>query len=121
MRWSTALLALTFTACEEPAAGPGGLYTVDAVPSPDPPTTGPATLTMTITDADGPVLDADVAVAAWMPDMGHGVQSPPTVTEDGDGVYVATWIYPMPGFWELTISVDAAAGEESLLVTYDVE
>ncbi|MEM9489707.1 MAG: hypothetical protein AAGC55_11210, partial [Myxococcota bacterium] len=49
----------------------------------------------------------------WMPDHGHGTNTPAAITEmaDGDGEYMVTPIdLWMPGYWELTISIDDGAG-----------
>lgn len=48
---------------------------------------------------------AKVAVALWMPSMGHG-SSPVTVTPVSPGVYHATNVYfVMPGAWEIRIKL----------------
>jgi hypothetical protein len=56
--------------------------------------------------AGADVPGAEITLAPWMPDMGHGVSEEPKVTERGGGVYSAeNIIFSMTGRWELTVKV----------------
>ena len=68
---------------------------------------GVNTVELILHDAGGAdVPGAEITVAPWMPDMGHGVSEEPKVTERGGGVYsVENVIFSMTGFWELTVKV----------------
>jgi hypothetical protein len=84
--------------------------------TPSPPQKGTNTMTLEIDDAAGVPLDgATVAVTPWMPDHAHGSALTPVVAPLGGGKYAVTKIYyPMPGLWQVTVSVQlpgAAARE----------
>ena len=49
--------------------------------------------------------DSEVAVALWMPAMGHG-SSPVTVGPQGGGVYsVSKAYFIMPGTWDVRVQI----------------
>lgn len=114
------------TACEKDtrkdvyAAGiakqSGGLTVKIVESNPSPPQKGTNTMTLEISDASGKPLDgATVAVTPWMPDHAHGSALTPVATGMGGGRYAVTKIYyPMPGLWQVTVSVQmpGAAAQE---------
>jgi hypothetical protein len=68
--------------------------------------------------AGADVPGAEITVAPWMPDMGHGVTEVPEVTERGGGAYsVENIVFSMTGFWELTVK--ARKGDLADTVTFD--
>jgi hypothetical protein len=83
--------------------------------SPSPPTRGVAAVELTVTDADGALLDGlAVSVTPWMPDMGHGSSVAPTVRAAGDGVYLVENLYFfMPGRWQLRTHLQGAAADDA--------
>lgn len=121
------LLLVACTADGDPAEGPvltdAGLYRVDATPTPDPPVAGDAALhlLLSVAESDAPVTGAALAVEPWMPAMNHGIMGEVTVSETGEGHYHAEWAYSMPGWWEVTLTVDAAEGVDTVTLGYEVE
>jgi hypothetical protein len=99
-------LLLLACAASDPGSVPGGDYDVTLSPEPDPPVAGDAALSIEATADGAPVEGAEVTVDVWMEEMGHGLSDPPVVTEEGDGVYRATFVYPMSGVWTVTVTVD---------------
>jgi hypothetical protein len=108
--WSVALSACVE---EEPGASPeyagasddGAVaYVLDFGAAP---AVGPVAPTVSLSGEDGgPLLGAALAVEAYMPEHGHGPADPPVVSERGDGVYDASWTFPMAGTWDVTLTVD---------------
>jgi len=95
---ATALLTL---------ASDTGALNVEVRSSPQPPIRGVNQIQLTVTSADGgaPVDGLTVSVDPWMPVMGHGSSTNPTVTAEGNGVYDVSDVYmAMPGTWELRTS-----------------
>ncbi len=100
----------------------GGLYVLRITPSSDPFLAGEeAGMEVEIRAGDDAVVGADLQVDPFMPDMGHGVQDAPVVTEAGQGVYRATWTFSMPGYWEVELTVDAEPGVDRGVAAYEVE
>ncbi len=67
---------------------------------------------------DRDVKGARITVEPWMPMHGHGIPGTPEISERGGGIYSAQKVHlTMPGHWQLKISVNAGAGEDS--VTFD--
>lgn len=92
--------------------------------NPSPPQKGTNTMTLEIADAAGaPVDGATVAVTPWMPDHAHGSALTPVATPMGGGRYAVSKIYyPMPGLWQVTVSVQtpgAAAQEVTFNFCFD--
>jgi len=101
-----------------------GLYRIHLTPSSDDFTSGvEVMLDMHVMADDMGVAGATVTVTPFMPDMGHGLDTPPVVTEDdmGMGMYTATWTYTMAGLWEVDIEVDSTSGVDMATVAYKVE
>lgn len=99
-----------------------GLYGLTVSMAPDPPIAGDTRLAVGIDDAASgqPVTGADLQVTPWMPAHDHGISEPPEVVEDA-GTYTVTFAYSMPGTWELTFDIDAAAGSDRAVLTVEVE
>jgi hypothetical protein len=99
----------------------GGAYHLELSPEPDPPTAGDTALTIALTAGGEPSPGAALTLLPWMPDHGHGVSSEPEVSEQEGAVYQATWLYPMPGYWEITVTIDGDAGLDEVVVAYEVQ
>jgi hypothetical protein len=80
-----------------------GKLSIQVRTSPQPLARGLNTAQYTVTDATGkPVTGLTLSVVPWMPDMGHGASIEPSVTEEGNGLYVVSCLdIAMPGTWEL--------------------
>lgn len=93
------------------AVGANGTYTMqlsEAVPAP-PDVGDNAWTVMVLDDAGAPVAGCTADIAPFMPDHGHGAAAEPTWTEDTAtvGQYAVDGMdFFMPGFWEITITVD---------------
>lgn len=96
-----------------------GRYDVSAVFDPFP-TVGPQSLALAITEHAERVAGATVTVLPWMPAHDHGVSDASDVHE-ADGTYMVTWTWPMAGAWEVTVTVDADEGIDSVVLGVDVE
>jgi len=92
---------------------------VESMPSP--PTKGTNTMTLEIADAAGTPIDgATVAVTPWMPDHAHGSALRPVATSVGGGRYAVTKLYfPMPGLWQVTVSVQPPSAPAAQEVTFN--
>lgn len=92
--------------------------------NPSPPKKGMNTMTLELVDGAGAAVDAaTVAVTPWMPDHAHGSALTPVATPMGGGRYAVSKIYyPMPGLWQVTVSVQtpgAAAQEVTFNFCFD--
>jgi FtsP/CotA-like multicopper oxidase with cupredoxin domain len=68
---------------------------------------------------DRDVEKAKVTVTPWMPEMGHGVFSPLTVTEKGNGLYrVDNIVLVMGGHWEIRVNVKRGKEEDNLVFDF---
>ena len=99
-----------------------GLYSIHLTPSAEPYASGEGVELGMHLLADGEDVEgASVAVTPWMPDMGHGIDEAPEVTEDGMGMYTASWTFSMGGYWELELEIDGSEGSDRVTVGYEVE
>lgn len=98
-----------------------GTFAMTLTLAPDPPVAGETTLGIALSDDGGAVEDATLTVTPWMPMHGHGVSEDPVVRGAGGGDYTADFAWSMPGEWEVTIDVDAAGVEDSVVVPVEVE
>ncbi len=124
------LLLLPITACQPPGdtgvTAPSalqteaGLYTASLDWQPDPPAQGEQLLRVTLDGAEVLGESAHLGVELWMPEHDHGLTDPPQLST-ADGVTAATWIWSMPGTWELTLTFTGDAGEDTAAATFDVE
>ena len=101
------------------AGSVAGTYDVSAVFDPAP-TVGPQSLALAITEDAEPVAGATVTVLPWMPAHDHGVSDASDV-RGTDGIYTVTWTWPMSGAWDVTVTVDADEGVDSVVLRVDVE
>ena len=101
----------------------GGLYALSLTSDPARPVTGKFTLHLGLTEASGgaAVEGATLTLVPYMPEMGHGISGDPDVTETGGGGYDAKWVWPMAGEWEVTTTVEAAAGTDTYKAVFEVE
>lgn len=107
--------ALKTTACESTpdvreVVTDGGSYYVTYVPDPDPiPVQERFALDVDVAYASDPnnlVEDAQLAVDAWMPAHGHGMDVVPRVSAHGDGTFrVENMEFSMSGEWEILMDV----------------
>lgn len=68
---------------------------------------------------DRDVERATVTVTPWMPEMGHGVFSPLTVTERGRGLYtVENIVLVMGGHWEFRIHIKWGETEDDVVFDF---
>ncbi|UCD34033.1 MAG: multicopper oxidase domain-containing protein [Nitrospiraceae bacterium] len=68
---------------------------------------------------DRDVTGAAVEVTPWMPEMGHGVFSPLTVREKGNGLYtVENIVLVMGGHWEFRIHVKWGDEEDGVVFDF---
>lgn len=122
------ILAWWLVGCVADPGAPGGtletergLYEVALSPSPDPMVVGDVGLLVEVFREGEPEADCSLAVDVWMPAMNHGIADPPEVLEGEPGSFDVSWVCPMAGAWDVTLTIDGAAGEDSLVVTYDVD
>ncbi len=98
----------------------GGSWRLSLEPDPDPPTAGEAALIVGVSGVDSGVAEvaAVVELVPWMPEHSHGSSGEAAITDTGDHSYTVRWAYTMPGYWELTITLDDG---ESAVVGYEVQ
>ena len=92
--------------------------------NPGPPIKGENTWMIHVMDMAGAgVPGATVTVTPFMPEHGHGSPIDPVLTDEGDGMYMATPIsFSMPGIWENTITAnDGAGNEDSVVYTFCID
>jgi hypothetical protein len=66
------------------------------------------------------VTGLSLDVVPWMPAMGHGSSTVPSVRDEGDGIYVVDHVVLfMPGQWDLRTAVSGALVDK-LDVSVDV-
>ncbi|MFT3766781.1 MAG: FixH family protein [Minicystis sp.] len=93
----------------------GGAVTIEVRTSPtQPPSRGRISVEYRVTAAPAGALDLDVL--PWMPDMGHGASTKPTVEDRGGGRYVVTGVDVfMPGRWELRTTITGAVTDSAIV------
>jgi RND family efflux transporter MFP subunit len=92
------------------AGAPAERLDITFRPQPDPPRTGDNTLEVSVKDASGqPIVDADVAVAFFMPAMPTmnmpAMRSETKLSPVGGGVYRGMGQVMMGGRWDVTVTV----------------
>jgi hypothetical protein len=99
-----------------------GLYVSTIAPADGPASVGPLhSWTVTVKTPDGTAVEnAAIGFDGGMPQHGHGLPTAPQMTEAlGEGAYLIEGLrFNMPGWWTLTVTIDAAAGTDS--ATYNV-
>jgi hypothetical protein len=96
---------------------------LDAFSAPDPLVRGPASIEFVATDlaTSTPKTGLAITTVPFMPSMGHGSATTPTVIDHGDGVYVADdVVMAMPGTWQLRTTIGGACND-SVVVVVDVQ
>jgi hypothetical protein len=59
-----------------------------------------------ITDSKGRAVEqAQVDIVPWMPEHHHGAMWTPATIEEGNGLYRSVIALPMPGRWELKVTI----------------
>lgn len=82
------------------------------------------TWTLRVETADGqPVENATILVDGGMPQHGHGLPTSPQVTEYlGSGEYRVEGLrFQMTGFWEVTFTINASQGTDSVTFNLEIE
>ena len=113
--------APTDTAPDGPLVSDEGIYELVLTHTPDPPVAGDTTLLVELSAADAAVEGATLSVEPWMPAHDHGISEVPEVTDDGGGLYTATFAYSMAGTWELYFDISADPGVDTAVATVEVE
>ncbi|APR83020.1 Hypothetical protein A7982_08369 [Minicystis rosea] len=92
-----------------------GAVTIEVRTAPtQPPTRGRVSVELTVTG--GPAEGLDLDVLPWMPDMGHGASTEPTIMPMGGGRYLVTGVNLfMPGRWELRTSISGAVTDRAVV------
>jgi hypothetical protein len=99
-----------------------GIYRLHLALEPSPPAAGVAvSLSLEVQAGGASVEGAQLDIEPWMPAHDHGLTGTLVTTERGDGGYLAEWIFPMAGYWEVRINIDGDAGEDDATVAYEVE
>jgi len=98
----------------------GGKYSVEMLVIGDMLKTGMNSLDMVVHDSsDHDVMGAKLTVTPWMPEMGHGVKTEPTITERGGGLYSAENVeITMPGMWQIKVAVDKDGVEDTAIFEF---
>jgi hypothetical protein len=99
-----------------------GAFHVDVRTSPDqPPSRGIVSVDYRITDMNqAPADGLTVAVVPWMPDMGHGASTTPTVEKMGGGRYVISNVELfMPGRWDLRTTISGPS-QDSVTPEFEI-
>ncbi len=78
----------------------------------------PVVLLLYDAGANEPITDADVAIEAMMPAMGHGTSGEEDPTHAGMGIYEGKTVLSMPGTWIINLDVTLADGTP---LEFDVE
>jgi hypothetical protein len=80
--------------------------------------------TLHLDDRSGaPVSGADMTVVGGMPEHNHGLPTSPRVTRElGNGDYRLEGMrFHMSGSWEITVSINAADGKDSVLIRLEIQ
>ena len=99
-----------------------GALTIEVRTAPtQPPSQGLDTVEYVITAAGGAPSDGlELTVVPWMPDMGHGASTTPSVAAMGDGRYVISDVELfMGGKWQLRTTI-AGPLEDSVTPTFQI-
>ena len=97
-----------------------GLYSIEMIFPEKKLSMGVNTVDIIIHDEeDRDVLDANIVVTPWMPEMGHGVTEKPFVNEKGYGLYsIRNIVLVMTGHWELKVKVNKNGSEDTLVFNF---
>jgi hypothetical protein len=93
-----------------------GALRIDVRTTPQqPPSRGVSSVDYRVVDANQkPVDGLTISVVPWMPDMGHGASTTPTVEAMGNGHYVVTNVEMfMPGRWDLRTTISGSSDDSA--------
>jgi hypothetical protein len=93
-----------------------GTLRIDVRTAPDqPPSRGVVSVDYRVTDGNQkPVDGLAISVVPWMPDMGHGASTTPTVEAMGNGHYMLTNVELfMPGRWDLRTTISGSSNDSA--------
>jgi hypothetical protein len=87
-----------------------------------PPSRGVLAVEYNVNDEGGnPMNGLTFDVVPWMPEMGHGASTTPTVSNAGPGRYVISNVeFFMPGQWVLRTTITGAA-EDSITPSFEIQ
>ena len=94
-----------------------GLYSVTYRPSPDPiPFAELFDLHVTVSEMSGaPAKNATLGIKVTMPAHGHGMQTSPQVSSEGEGKFTVSGMkFHMRGTWQLAFTVEGSAGVDAV-------
>jgi hypothetical protein len=130
-----AFAALFLAACSSDPASTGGFpaealttvesdhgaATLEVRTAPDqPPSRGVISVELTVLKGGAPVEGLALDVMPFMPDMGHGASTMPTIREEGGGKYLLTGVAMyMAGRWELRTTMSGAV-DDTAVVTLQI-
>ena len=133
MKWTSMIIMASALGCSAPNApveatfpeaplttlkSDNGALAIEIRTSPEqPPGRGISSVEYTITDQGGrPRDDLELSVVPWMPAMGHGASTKPTIEAKGEGRYVVSGVSMfMPGRWELRTAISGALQDRTTL------
>ncbi len=99
-----------------------GLYTLFLEPERAPFHAGDTSRLTVQVNAEGqPANECALKITPFMPDHNHGISQPPTIEDIDQSAFQASWMFTMPGYWEVTIEVDCADGNDTAKAAYNVE
>lgn len=128
-RWFVLLASVVIVSCSDSASSESsefpeaalatvssttGALNIEIRTTPDqPPTRGTIEVEFRVHDTSGKAVSGlALDVQPWMPAHGHGASVVPSVTDEGDGRYVAKNVTLfMAGSWELRTTVSNEPGE----------
>ncbi len=98
-----------------------GLIHVTVYSAPDPVTRGNDEFRFVMTDGGGTPIDGlTLVVTPFMPAMGHGSSTTPTVTPEGQGKYLVTnVVLAMAGDWQLRTQISGPMND-TVTVSFSV-
>jgi hypothetical protein len=96
---------------------------LDVYAAPDPLVRGPSSIKLVATDlaTSAPKAGLSLVMVPFMPAMGHGSATLPTVVDQGGGVYVADdVVMAMPGTWQLRTTIGGTCSD-AIVIDVDVQ
>lgn len=87
---------------------------------PEPPEAGNNRWTVAVSDGQQDLADCSLALDLWMPDHGHGADTP-VVEQPEPGVYDVELDFLMGGFWEVSTQLECGELSDQLQLDLCVE